>query len=126
MRFALAGGGTGGHAYPAIAVAEQLRAQPGTELVYYGTKGPEHEIADREGIPFRAVPASQVRGRSPVALARASPAVAAARASPRAAGGPPRRRLRDRRLRRRAGRARREAGGIPLVVFLPDAYPGGR
>src|SRR5690606_54864 len=70
MRFVLAGGGTGGHAYPAIAVAEELRQEPTTELVYYGTPGgPEHEIADLARIPYRGVPASQVRGRSPLRIA---------------------------------------------------------
>ncbi|MEI7926769.1 MAG: glycosyltransferase, partial [Chloroflexota bacterium] len=70
MKFALAGGGTGGHAYPAIAVAERLREIEGTELVYYGTeKGPERAVAENANIPYRAVPASQVRGRSPIRLA---------------------------------------------------------
>ncbi|MEX2032236.1 MAG: glycosyltransferase, partial [Dehalococcoidia bacterium] len=71
MRIGLAGGGTGGHVYPAIAVAARLRAQQAErgeplELLYYGTEtGAEHRIAEAEGIPFRAVPAAQVRVRKP-------------------------------------------------------------
>jgi UDP-N-acetylglucosamine--N-acetylmuramyl-(pentapeptide) pyrophosphoryl-undecaprenol N-acetylglucosamine transferase len=66
MKFALAGGGTGGHAYPAIAVAERLRESFDTDLVFYGTEhGPERALAEDAGILFRSIPASQVRGRSP-------------------------------------------------------------
>lgn len=127
MRIALAGGGTGGHVYPAIAVAEQLRALGGVELTYYGTPhGAEHDIARREGIPFRAVPASQVRVRQPVALAKGlwrlwrgtrtarelleADRPGAVFATGGYAAAP-------------VGRAARQAG-IPLVVFLPDATPG--
>lgn len=127
MKFALAGGGTGGHAYPAIAVAERLREVEGTELVYYGTeKGPERAVAERERIPYRVVPASQVRGRSPVRLATglarlwsgtrvasrllAEDRPAAIFATGGYAAAP-------------VGRAARSAG-IPLVVFLPDVHPG--
>jgi UDP-N-acetylglucosamine--N-acetylmuramyl-(pentapeptide) pyrophosphoryl-undecaprenol N-acetylglucosamine transferase len=127
MKFALAGGGTGGHAYPAIAVAEELRATPGTELVYYGTShGPEREIAEQAGIPFRTVPARQVRGRSPVRVSRglyqlwrgtrvAARCIAEDRpdaifATGGYAAAP-------------VGRAAAQRG-VPLVVFLPDAYPG--
>ncbi|MQC18390.1 MAG: undecaprenyldiphospho-muramoylpentapeptide beta-N-acetylglucosaminyltransferase [Chloroflexi bacterium] len=127
MRIALAGGGTGGHVYPAIAVAERLRERPGIELSYYGTeRSVEQEIAAREGIPFRAVPASQVRVRRPVAMAKGIfhlwQGTRAARRMLEAerpgavfatggyAGAP-------------VGRAARQAG-IPLVVFLPDATPG--
>ncbi|MFA7249873.1 MAG: UDP-N-acetylglucosamine--N-acetylmuramyl-(pentapeptide) pyrophosphoryl-undecaprenol N-acetylglucosamine transferase [Dehalococcoidia bacterium] len=127
MKFALAGGGTGGHAYPAIAVAERLRAVPGTELVYYGTeKGPERAVAEHAGIPYRAIPASQVRGRSPIRLAtglarlwRGSQVAARLLAEDRpaavfATGGY---------AAAPVGRAARRAG-IPLVVFLPDVHPG--
>lgn len=127
MRIALAGGGTGGHVYPAIAVAEQLRALANVELTYYGTKrGAEHDIARREGIPFRAVPASQVRVRKPVALAKGlwrlwqgsrtarrwleADRPGAVFATGGYAAAP-------------VGRAAKQAG-IPLIVFLPDAYPG--
>jgi len=69
MKFALAGGGTGGHVYPAIAVAEELRQQLDTELVYYGTKrGPERDAAIAADIPFRALTASAIRGRTPARL----------------------------------------------------------
>jgi UDP-N-acetylglucosamine--N-acetylmuramyl-(pentapeptide) pyrophosphoryl-undecaprenol N-acetylglucosamine transferase len=127
MRIALAGGGTGGHVYPAIAVAERLRTRPGVELTYYGTEhGVEHEIATREGIPFRAVPASQVRVRKPVAMAKGifrlwsgtriarrmleADRPGAVFATGGYAAAP-------------VGRAAKQAG-IPLVVFLPDATPG--
>lgn len=63
MKFALAGGGTGGHAYPSITVGEELRARSQADLVYYGTdRGPEHILAERASITFRGIPASQVRG----------------------------------------------------------------
>ena len=127
MKFALAGGGTGGHAYPAIAVAERLREIEGTELVYYGTeRGPERAVADSARIPYRTVPASQVRGRSPIRLATglarlwqgsrvasrllAEDRPAAVFATGGYAAAP-------------VGRAAQRAG-IPLVVFLPDVHPG--
>lgn len=127
MKFALAGGGTGGHVYPAIAVAQELRRRLDTELVYYGTKhGPEREAAIAADIPFRALTASAVRGRTPRRLI----------------GGPINlwRGMRDagRYLDRDRPDAVFATGGyasapvgrpakrrrIPLVVFLPDVRPG--
>ncbi len=127
MKFALAGGGTGGHAYPAIAVAERLRVVAGTELVYYGTeRGPERAVADDARIPYRSLPASQIRGRSPIGMAtglfrfwRGSRVAARMLATDRpaavfATGGY---------AAAPVGRAARR-NGIPLVVFLPDVHPG--
>ena len=127
MKFALAGGGTGGHAYPAIAIAERLRERADTELVYYGTeRGPERALAEEHDIDYRVVPASQVRGRSPVRLSRglwnlwrgsrvAGQLLAADRpdavfATGGYAAAP-------------VGRAARKQR-IPLIVFLPDVRPG--
>ena len=71
MSWAVAGGGTGGHAYPALAVAERLRERVDTELVYYGTAdGPERSLAEEQEIDYRVVPAAQFRGRSPVRITR--------------------------------------------------------
>ncbi|MEX2447108.1 MAG: UDP-N-acetylglucosamine--N-acetylmuramyl-(pentapeptide) pyrophosphoryl-undecaprenol N-acetylglucosamine transferase [Dehalococcoidia bacterium] len=127
MRFALAGGGTGGHAYPAIAVAERLREDHHADLVYYGTPhGPERAAAEQAGIPFRAVPARQIRGRSPWRLAtglaslwRGTETAARWLAEDRpqavfATGGY---------AAAPVGRAARRLG-VPLIVFLPDVHPG--
>ncbi|MEZ4503226.1 MAG: glycosyltransferase [Dehalococcoidia bacterium] len=127
MRLALAGGGTGGHVYPALAVAEELRSHPDVELVYYGTeRGPEHELAVQAGIAFRPIAAAQFRGRSPVRLAKGAwnllrgerQAREWFRQDPPAAifltGGYASAPL---------GRASK-AARIPLVVFLPDVRPG--
>jgi UDP-N-acetylglucosamine--N-acetylmuramyl-(pentapeptide) pyrophosphoryl-undecaprenol N-acetylglucosamine transferase len=78
MRLVVTGGGTGGHIYPAIAVAqEMLRFLPGSRCFYLGTpNGMEKEIVKRQGIPFCEVRSSGVAGKSPIVaikgLARAS------------------------------------------------------
>jgi UDP-N-acetylglucosamine--N-acetylmuramyl-(pentapeptide) pyrophosphoryl-undecaprenol N-acetylglucosamine transferase len=55
MRIVLSGGGTGGHVYPALAIAEQcLKEQPQAEFLYIGTQsGLEKEIVARSGLPIR-------------------------------------------------------------------------
>jgi UDP-N-acetylglucosamine--N-acetylmuramyl-(pentapeptide) pyrophosphoryl-undecaprenol N-acetylglucosamine transferase len=127
MKFALAGGGTGGHSYPALAVAERLREGVGTELIYYGTaNGPERAFAEEQEIDYRVVPAAQLRGRSPVRVSRGLWNLwRGSRAARRwmredrpdavfATGGYGAAPI---------GRAARQQR-IPLIVFLPDVKPG--
>jgi UDP-N-acetylglucosamine--N-acetylmuramyl-(pentapeptide) pyrophosphoryl-undecaprenol N-acetylglucosamine transferase len=55
MRLLIAGGGTGGHIYPALAVARSLRARPGApELAWIGGhRGLERDLVPKAGIPLR-------------------------------------------------------------------------
>lgn len=57
LRVLLTGGGTGGHIYPALAIAEKLKdLHPACEILYVGTqKGLEHRIVPKRGIPFRTI-----------------------------------------------------------------------
>ena len=56
---ALAGGGTGGHVYPAIAMGEELRRR-GHHVLYLGeARRLEGRVAPDRGFPFHAVPAVQ-------------------------------------------------------------------
>lgn len=52
-------GGTGGHIYPALAVAEELKRMGNTILFVGGHAGPEREMASRAGFEFLGV---DVRG----------------------------------------------------------------
>jgi UDP-N-acetylglucosamine--N-acetylmuramyl-(pentapeptide) pyrophosphoryl-undecaprenol N-acetylglucosamine transferase len=57
LRFVVSGGGTGGHIYPALAIAGGLSAAyPDAEILYIGTaKGMEKEIVLKEQIPFQGI-----------------------------------------------------------------------
>ncbi len=63
MRVVVSGGGTGGHIYPALAIAEGLRRQqPEVELLYIGgASGMETRIVPATGVPFQAVTSRKLR-----------------------------------------------------------------
>lgn len=57
MRIVITGGGTGGHIYPALAVAEALKDEPFIEeLLYIGKEsGMEQELVQAHGISFAGI-----------------------------------------------------------------------
>ncbi|MFZ7104952.1 MAG: undecaprenyldiphospho-muramoylpentapeptide beta-N-acetylglucosaminyltransferase [Peptococcaceae bacterium] len=57
MRVLFTGGGTGGHVYPALAVAKYILEKfPDSEVLYIGTKrGLEAKIVPEAGIPFKTI-----------------------------------------------------------------------
>lgn len=70
MRLMIACGGTGGHIYPALAVAEAF-ASAGGEVTFVGSEsGPEAQMIPQAGYSFQGIPVAGLRGKSPAALAR--------------------------------------------------------
>jgi UDP-N-acetylglucosamine--N-acetylmuramyl-(pentapeptide) pyrophosphoryl-undecaprenol N-acetylglucosamine transferase len=127
MRILISGGGTGGHVYPALAVAAAL-PQNSTVLYVTSAGGMENDLLRRVGteIPTATIRAAALRGRAPWTMLRNMALLAQGAAQ----------------ARRLMGDFRPEAvlvtGGyvsvpvgiaarqkrIPLVVFLPDVVPG--
>lgn len=64
-RVVMSAGGTGGHIFPALAVADELRSRnPQIEILFVGgDKGPEKRLADKAGLPFVSLPARGVLGK---------------------------------------------------------------
>jgi UDP-N-acetylglucosamine--N-acetylmuramyl-(pentapeptide) pyrophosphoryl-undecaprenol N-acetylglucosamine transferase len=63
LRLAIAGGGTGGHVLPALAVVDDLRQRGQlTEVLWIGSRGGvECQAAEEAGIPFVSVPTGKLR-----------------------------------------------------------------
>jgi UDP-N-acetylglucosamine--N-acetylmuramyl-(pentapeptide) pyrophosphoryl-undecaprenol N-acetylglucosamine transferase len=65
-RLVIAGGGTGGHLYPGIAVArEALRRRPSARVSFVGTeRGLERRIVPREGFELDCIRSAGLKGKS--------------------------------------------------------------
>jgi len=80
FRLIVAGGGTGGHFFPGLAVAQAVVAlRPESEVLFVGSaRGIEARLAQRSGFPFKALPASGFASVSAAARVRALASVPAA------------------------------------------------
>lgn len=70
MRIVIAGGGTGGHLFPGIAIAEEfLKRDKKTKIVFIGTKkGVESKLLDKFGYELKIIDIEGVKGRGIRAL----------------------------------------------------------
>ena len=74
MRILLTGGGTGGHIYPALAIADEImRRYPQAEILYVGTKrGLESGIVPKKGYAFQTVEVESLPRKINITLFKAA------------------------------------------------------
>ncbi len=131
MRLVLSGGGTGGHVYPALSVAEAVRELlpdgESLDLLYVGTlTGNESQIVERTAIPFRGVSAAPIRGRLPWQMAANAAKIATGVRQARTILGD----FEPQVVLSTGGYASfpvalaARGRKIPLAVYLPDLTPG--
>ncbi len=65
MRVVFAGGGTGGHLFPGLAVAREFQRRDGqTEIVFIGTEqGIEYRVLPKEGFKLETLTVKGIKGR---------------------------------------------------------------
>lgn len=130
MRLVLSGGGTGGHVYPALAVAQAVRrglpAGEPFDVLYLGAGGQETEIVKRAGFALREVSAAPIRGRMPWQMAANSGKIALGVRQARGVMSE----FRPSVVFSTGGYASfpvalaARSRGVPLAVYLPDLSPG--
>ncbi len=128
MKLLIAGGGTGGHIFPALAVArEWLRRDASREAVFVGTeRGLEAKLVPQAGLPLETVRAAGLKGVGGTRLVRNAAMLAPALWDAAAI-------LRRHRFAAGFGVGGYAAGpillaaameGLPTVIFEPNAEPG--
>lgn len=126
-RIAIAGGGTGGHIIPALAIADELKSAHGAEVLFIGTpRGLESKLVPQAGYPLKLIEVGQLKNVSLLTKVRTMLDL-------------PLSIVRCRRLLREyktdavigvggyaSGPAMGAAilGGIPTLAFEPNAFPG--
>src|SRR4051812_13293529 len=72
LRVVIAGGGTGGHLYPGLAVARELLARaPDTVVTFAGTaRGIEARVLPREGFVLDVIRSAGLKGKGVLETAR--------------------------------------------------------
>jgi UDP-N-acetylglucosamine--N-acetylmuramyl-(pentapeptide) pyrophosphoryl-undecaprenol N-acetylglucosamine transferase len=74
-RWVVAGGGTGGHVTPALALAERIEARGDAVLFMGSERGLETRLVPEAGIELAALPAQQIMGRSLARRLASAPAI---------------------------------------------------
>src|ERR1044071_7177578 len=73
LRVIVAGGGTGGHLFPGLAVAAALAQRRAGGIVFVGaSRGIETRVVGKRGFPLRTLPVRALRGQGPLGLATAA------------------------------------------------------
>lgn len=127
MRYLISGGGTGGHIYPALAIAAALAVRdPQAESLYMGNAGKmEADLVPRAGLPFVTVKSAPLTG-SPVR--KAVNLLATAQGTLQALAHV--RRFKPQVVIATGGyvtgpvMGAAKLAGVPLVVWEGNAYPG--
>ena len=127
MKVVLSGGGTGGHIYPGLAVAQALREQGAPELLYIGVRGRmDEQIVGAAGLPLETVSAAPLRVGSPLGMVRNAVSLAIGVVQSWRILG----RFRPDAVFATGGYASVPVGvaarlrQLPLLVYLPDVRPG--
>ena len=70
MKVIMTGGGTGGHIYPAIAIADEIKSRhPDAEIIFVGTeRGMEKDIVPKAGYPVKFITVSGLNRKNPIKL----------------------------------------------------------
>src|ERR1700730_14958998 len=71
MRIIIAGGGTGGHVIPALAIAQQLKKQFSAEILFIGTaRGIETRLVPQAGFPLELIQVGALKNVSLITRAK--------------------------------------------------------